>query len=292
MRHRFTLAIFVALLASSGAVYYLQAPAPAANPIKTPGPAAPAIAAPLPHSAKSPAAPAATKALTAAMRKRFETSPNYAAFIQDAMQRPLEGGRFYAILAYHRCDSLTGIEAKHFSMHAQSAKRDRSITVVRDLMQRCEGVKDHFPDLRAVIPRLKLDNARGVPDVLLIERGLLTQTEEKEAFHDLGRALATGDPYLIAVTLELNIDHFAALKGKGYDQAVHGSPLYIATAGAVCEITNTCENNLQLHMMCAAGGHCEHTDFRDHLRQGMTADQVRWLDTMRVELRKLAQNGR
>ena len=60
------------------------------------------------------------------------------------MQRPLEGGRFYAILAYHRCDGLTGIEAAHFAQHAQSVQRDKSITVVKDLMQRCEGVKDHF----------------------------------------------------------------------------------------------------------------------------------------------------
>jgi len=67
--------------------------------------------------------------------------------------------------------------------------------------------------------------------------------------------------------------------------------LYIATAAAVCEITTTCEDHLQLHMMCAVGAHCEHTDYRDHLRKDMTADQLRWIDTMRVELLKLARIG-
>lgn len=291
MRLRLALSTVAAILIGVGTMVYFTAPPAPAAAVPT-LPRLTHAAAPPPEPASALPAPSPHRAETEAMRKRFETAPNYAAFIQDAMQRPLEGGRFYAVLAYYRCEELAGIETKHFSQHAQSARRDKAITVIKDLMQRCEGVKAHFSDIGVIIRRLNLANAKGVPDALLIERGSLKQTEEKEAFNDLARALATGDPYLIAVTLELNVDHFATLSGKGYVPEAHGSALYIATAAAVCEITDTCEENLRLQMMCAAGGHCEHSDFRDHLRDGMTADEVRQFETMRLALLKLATYGR
>ena len=36
------------------------------------------------------------------IRRRFETSTNYAAFIHDALSRPEEGGRFFAYVAYNK----------------------------------------------------------------------------------------------------------------------------------------------------------------------------------------------
>lgn len=291
MRLRLALSVVVAILTGVGSVMYFTAPPP-------PAAAAPALprltrgAAHPPQPAPTQHVPSAHRAETEAMRKRFESAPNYAAFIHDAIQRPLEGGRFYAVLAYHRCEELAGIEAKHFSQHEQSERRDKAITVIEDLMQRCEGVKAHFPDIGVIMRRLNIANAKGTPDTLLIERGLLKQTEKKEAFNDLLRARATGDPYLIAVTLELNVDHYASLSGKGYVPEAHQSALHVAAAAAVCEITNTCVRNLQLQMMCAAGGHCDHSDFRDHLRDGMTADELRQFEAMRLALLTLAAQGR
>ena len=86
----------------------------------------------------------------------------------------------------------------------------------------------------------------------------------------------------------MNVDHYAALSNSGYVPDLHRSALYVAAAAAVCEITNTCEENLQLQMMCAAGGNCEHSDFRDHLRNGMSADELRAFETTRLTLLKLA----
>ncbi|WP_147373771.1 hypothetical protein [Massilia cavernae] len=300
------LLFLAAALAGIAAVLYATAPAAPATPALAAPPAAKvrttgalaAAAVPAPKSA----AGAQSHALTEAMRKRFESAPNYAAFIHDALQRPLEGGRFYAVLAYHRCESLNGIEAKHFSMHAQSDRRDKDIVVIKDMMQRCAGVQEHFPDYRVIHRRLVLGNARGVPDVLSMEPGLLRlrQTDKARAISELERALASRDPYLIATMIELNLEHYAtmielnlehyaSLLGKGYSREQHRTMLYAASAGAVCEITGTCTENLHLQMMCAAGGYCQYSDVRDYVRGGFSAEETRAFNEIKRALMALAR---
>src|ERR1700748_872296 len=53
---------------------------------------------------------------SAAMRAEFEGAPSYVDFIARARSRPQEGGKFYALLAWKRCNDLNqhkGIAAEH-----------------------------------------------------------------------------------------------------------------------------------------------------------------------------------
>ena len=43
---------------------------------------------------------------SARMRSEFENATRYLDFIQQAMSRPQEGGKFYALLAWRRCNDL------------------------------------------------------------------------------------------------------------------------------------------------------------------------------------------
>jgi len=53
-----------------------------------------------------------TESPPAAMRARFDSTTNYAAFIEDVMQRSTEGGLFYAELAFQRCQAITAMQAR------------------------------------------------------------------------------------------------------------------------------------------------------------------------------------
>lgn len=222
------------------------------------------------------------------MRKRFETAPDYGAFIHDAMQRPLEGGRFYAFLAYTRCQEIVAFEPKHFLQHEQSQQRDKAIGFIKDLMERCQGVKDHLPDAHVFYRRLIIANAKGIPDALLIERGAIKSTIKAEAVNDIQRALASGDSNLVAATLELNSSHFAELHIHGYKADQHRGMVNLAAAAAACEIANSCVGHLWLRIMCAAGQECRHTDLRDFLRDGLIGDELRAFDAIKLALLKRA----
>lgn len=286
MRLRLRLSIAAATLAAIGAALYLSAPAPIAKPDEGLQPAVLAHAVIRELPATPHAAPGQTAALTEAMRARFETAPNYAAFIHDAMQRPLEGGRFYAFIAYNRCQEIAAIDPKHFQQNDPSPRRDKAIGFIKDLMGRCEGVRDHFPDAGVFFRRLIIANAKGIPDALLNQRGISASTTKAEAVNDIGRAVASGDPILTAATIESNAHHLAELFMPGYKPSQHQGMVHLASAAAACEIAKSCEGHLWIQIMCATGQECRHTDLRDFLRDGLTGDQARAFDAIKRALLK------
>lgn len=286
MRLRLAMSIVAATLAVPGVVLYLTAPRPVAGPVEDVQPAV--LASQLP--AALPIAPGKSAVPTEAMRTRFETAPNYAAFIQDAIQRPLEGGRFYAFIAYNRCQEIAAIEPKHFLQNEQSPRRDKAIGHVKNLMERCQGVKDHFPDAGAFSRRLSIANAKGIPDALLPGRGAYNPATQAEAVNDIQRAVLSGDQILIAATIELNANHLAALFMPGYKPDQHQGMVNLAAAAAACEIANSCEGHLWIQIMCATGEECRHTDLRDFLRDGFSADEALAFDGIKLALLKHARH--
>lgn len=289
MRLPLALSIAAATLATIGAVLYLTAPPPNTSRVEAFQLAVLAGAAPRQLPTVQKAAQAKTAVLTEAMRARFETAPNYAAFIHDAMQRPLEGGRFYAFIAYNRCQEIVALEPKHFLQNAQSPRRDKAIGFIKDLMERCQGVRDHFPDAGVFFRRLIIANAKGIPDTLLNERGAFKPTTKTEAVNDIHRAVATGDPILIAATIEINSDHLAHLFMPGYKPNQHQRMVHLAAAAAACEITKSCEGHLWIQIMCATGEECRHTDLGDFLRDGLIGDEARAFDAIKLALLKYAR---
>lgn len=230
-----------------------------------------------------PAGVATTGVNSAAMRSAFETAPNYAAFIQDALQRPAEGGRFYALLAWNRCEEISGTRP-NAGPHPDSdaGNRERARQAFAALTQRCEGVKGQFPDQIAFWKLVALTNARGTPDALLIERGpALLAASMAHSEEDLKRAYGTGDPYLIASTFEVNADFFSARLDKEFADGQNRSILYASAAAASCEFMQNCQTQLQPMLYCVASDHCAHLDYRDFLREDLEPAQRTLYDRTR-----------
>jgi hypothetical protein len=219
----------------------------------------PAAAAPLSLIAPAP---------SAAMRARFESAANYAAFIHDAMQRPGEGGRFYALMAFEKCREVLQAELPAAD-GADAAPRAAAIAGLRALRQRCEGVPQQFPDEAIVAAALRHENARGTPDALFAERGLLLPTSRENSAGDMARAYASNDPYLIAVTLDSNLDFFADKLGDEYRNGGEQGTLYLAMAAARCEITGDCGNNYRAWIQCVSTPDCSSTDYRIMIRASL-----------------------
>ena len=98
------------------------------------------------------------------MRSEFEDAGHYLDFIQRALGHPQEGGKFYALLAWRRCNDLNAHQAVASAHTGDDAFRDRAAALVEDVGKRCSGVLETYPDAQAVY-RLATEQ-RGVPDVL------------------------------------------------------------------------------------------------------------------------------
>jgi hypothetical protein len=136
---------------------------------------------------------------------------------------------------------------------------------------------------------LKLSNARGTPDALLIERfPALMAASLPQSEDDLKRAFGTGDAYLMAATLEINADHFAARLGGEFADGKNRGVLFAAAAAAGCEFIGNCQDHVQAIMYCAANKACASLDLRDYLRVEIDAPQRALFDkTSGVFLRHL-----
>lgn len=207
---------------------------------------------------------------SAAMRTAFEQAPNYSAFIQDALRRPGEGGKFYASFAFNRCQELAALEPKHFIEGEQSPRRDKAITQIKTLMERCTGVTNNWADAP------------------LIARGGLIPADKTEVLNDVIRAVATGDAYMIAVTVEINSDYLAELSIPWYVPDRHRRIGNLAAGAAACEIAKECLDHLWIQLMCATGQDCRYSDLRAFLRDGLSAVETRQFDAIKLALLKHA----
>ncbi|MGB9991465.1 hypothetical protein [Pseudoduganella rhizocola] len=225
--------------------------------------ASPRILAVMPLSPTSPAP-------SAAMRARFETAANYAAFIHDAMQRPSEGGRFYALMAFEKCREVAALSAAPVLQGRPDAVLAARKTIA-DLTQRCRGVMEQFPSEHLFTEALLYSNARS-PDALLIERGTLRPATKEASESDIARALATQDPYFIAATMDANLDFVTDRLGPEFRNGEEQALLYQAMAVAGCEIAGNCKGHYRLALFCAAGEPCVHTDLAAYVKQGVPAE--------------------
>lgn len=204
------------------------------------------------------------------MRDRFHSAASYAAFIQDAMQRPDQGGRFYAFVAYQRCREVAALPAtpQYQGVPAAIAAAQEAVA---GLQRRCHGVLEQFPSEAVLQAALLHSNARS-PDALLIERGSLKPVTRETSGSDIARAFATRDPYLIAGTLDANLDFIADRLGPEFAHGQEQALLYQAMAAASCEIIGDCEGNYRLALACASGEACSQTNFAAYVRQGVPAE--------------------
>ena len=160
-----------------------------------------------PNTASATNTPAIQK-----MCEEYRKTTNFRAFIQSAMNLPEAGGRFYSALAFVRCQQLTGVTLTH-STPDTPRERQRAIAALEGEILRCSGVMDQFGmDQDPMTFWRQVLDSRGGPDALMPDkgRGVVTPHDSAKAASDFSKAVSSGDPYLIAVVLEANIDSLAS----------------------------------------------------------------------------------
>ncbi len=201
-------------------------------------------------------------ARSAKMRAEFEGATRYVDFIQQAMSRPQEGGKFYAMLAWKRCNDLTryaGVAPEHTG---DDGFHEASVALVEDIEKRCAGVLETWPGIDALY-KVAMEQ-RGGRDFLLPAngRGIVVPTGRQTAEPDIDAALKTGDRWAAAEALQNNADFLDvgnSAGDDGVDRQLHEWSAEIVA----CELVSTCRGGLEVALHCAGTGDCVHDDYRD-----------------------------
>ena len=216
---------------------------------------------------------------TARMRTEFENAPDYLAFIEQAIGRPQEGGKFYALLAWKRCNDLGGHQGRASLIVGDEAFHDGAAALVEDIEKRCTGVLEKYP---AIQPLYDLAmRQRGGKDFLMPEggRGIVSPAGRDTANADIDAALRTGDRWAAAEALANNADFVDvgnSAGDDGLDRQLHEWSAEIVA----CELVGNCRGGVQASLHCVGTGDCVHDDYRDVVRSQVPDPHRAVLDTM------------
>jgi len=204
-------------------------------------------------------------ARSAKMRSEFENGPHYLEFIQQAMSRPQEGGKFYALLAWKRCNDLgrhPGIAPAHAG---DDSFHDAALGLVDDIGKRCTGVLEAYADVQALYQVVM--EQRGGRDFLMPVngRGIAAPSTRDTANPDIDAAIRTGDRWAQAEALENNADFLDAGNSAG-DDATDRQLREWGAEVVACELVGNCRGGVQVSLHCVSTGDCTHDDYRDVVR--------------------------
>lgn len=234
--------------------------------------------------------PAPTKSTlsSVSLASRYRGSQNLRAFIQDGLKSPEQGGRFYAVLAYTKCRRISGIQVPAIS-NAFSEKQIRAIDLVKAEVLKCSGVMDQFGSDGVTIARQALDQRTGVDKLMPPNgRGILNPTAPADFTLDIQRAKASGDPYLLAVTLEANVDHLIPTLIRDINRQISAEAFYAAAAAAACDLTSECIGAISTLAPCAIKGECSYDDYRILLRERLPAELRSDFDIAKAKILEIA----
>jgi hypothetical protein len=275
----------LALASLSKRVHHLKPRAAATLSVATPASGAgDADATPAP-SAQAAQAGAGRGARSARMRGEFESAARYVDFIQSAPSRPQEGGKFYALLAWKRCNELARHQGIVVATAGSDAFHDRAVARVQEMEGRCTGVLATWPGIDALYGIVV--EQRGGRDALLpaAGRGLVAPAGRATADADLDAALSTGDRWAAAEALQDNAGWLDVGNPSG-DEGVDRRLREWGAEIVACELTGTCRGGVEASLHCLGSGDCAHDDYRDVVTARVTDAQRIVFDTVLVALRQ------
>ena len=268
----------VALLNLSKRVHHLRPRAVAAS---APAEAIAAAANPRGIAAPTPSERAGTEqsGRTTRMRGEFEGAKNYADFIRQAMGRPQEGGKFYALLAWRRCDDLNRNAGVAEAQAGNDAFHDAAVALVEDMGKRCTGALEAWPDMQSLYKAAM--EQHGGRDLLLPPdgRGMVAPATRQTANADLDAALRSGDRWAAAEALRNNAGFLDVGNSTG-DDGVDRQLREWSAEIVGCELVGSCRGGLEASLHCVASGDCAHDDYRDVVLAEVPEAQRIIFDTM------------
>ena len=232
-------------------------------------------------SGVAPSAQAGTEqsTLSARMRSEFENAPNYLEFIQQAMSRPQEGGKFYALLAWRRCNDLNQHKGAAATHTGNDAFHDGALALIQDIEKRCAGVLETYADIQALYTVAM--EQRGGRDFLMPAngRGIVVPSGRGTANADIDAAIKTADRWAQAEALQNNADFLDvgnSAGDDGVDRQLHEWGAEIVA----CELVGTCRGGIEVSLHCVGTGDCAHDDYRDVIRAQVPETHRIVFDTM------------
>ena len=201
-------------------------------------------------------------ARSARMRGEFEGATRYVDFIQQALSRPQEGGKFYALLAWKRCDDLSQHKGVAAAYAGNDSFHDAAVTQVDAAGKRCAGVLETWADAQSLY-KVAMEQ-RGGRDFLLPPdgRGIVSPAARETANADLDAALKTGDRWAAAEALQGNAD-FLDIGNSAGDESVDRQLREWSAEIVACELVGSCRGGIEASLHCAGTGDCAHEDYRD-----------------------------
>lgn len=209
---------------------------------------------------------------SAKIRAEFEGAASYADFIQQAMNRPQEGGRFYAMLAWKRCNDVARQRGGSPVHVGEDGVYEAAASLVDDIGKRCTGVLEAWPGVQSLYDAAMA--SRGGRDLLVPVdgRGIVSPAGRATAGADIDAALRSGDRRAVAEALQGNAGFVDAGRPTGDDSA--DRQLHELGAEIVgCELVGDCRGGLQSALHCVGTGDCTHDDYRDVVRSQVPDDQ-------------------
>jgi hypothetical protein len=216
---------------------------------------------------------------SARMRTEFENAPNYLEFIAQAMSRPQEGGKFYALLAWRRCNDLNRHKGAADTHTGNDAFHDGALALIQDIEKRCTGVQEAYADIQALYS-VAMDQ-RGGRDLLMPAggRGIVVPSGRDTANADIDAAIRTADRWAEAEALQNNVD-FLDMGNSAGDDGVDRQLHEWGAEIVACELVSSCRGGIEVSLHCVGTGDCAHDDYRDVVRAEVPDTHKVLFDTM------------
>ncbi len=216
---------------------------------------------------------------SAKMRTEFENATSYLEFIQQAMSRPQEGGKFYALLAWRRCNDLNQYKGVAATPTGNEAFHDGALALIQDIEKRCTGVQETWTDIQALYQVAM--GQRGGRDFLMPVngRGIVVPSGRDTANSDIDAAIKSADRWAQAEAVQNNADFLDVGNSAGDD----GVDRQLREWGAeivACELVGTCRGGIEVSLHCVGTGDCAHDDYRDVVRAEVPDTRRIIFDTM------------
>lgn len=215
------------------------------------------------------------------MRDKFLKAQSLRAFYYEAIQKPQDGGYFYAMQALGLCRQVRELTAAPNSGKQQISAGKQQEALAR-FRNRCDFTAQESEDALRQFAAGR--NLNLFSDPLVSQAFALMGAKNDAARLDLLRStIDDGNPELINTLLSPKVDLEVTKAFPGVDKSV-GSEYMRFTSGLVeCHLGGRCEeNSARSLMLCAQNGWCD-ADYATELSRGL-GDKFAEIDRLAMRL--------